>query len=145
MYKSFEWYKIQGFKLKYIPTNVRGLIPQNGGPGGAGVVVGPTITYDDPNTYDATGLPIAGIMEKDYNKLSDPTRTLKHYVNLKGYSKKLNLQWQRCENFSSVSFNTLGNGSTVFRQEIKVGSQISEATTIAFLKATWYVTFKGQA
>jgi hypothetical protein len=47
--------------------------------------------YDDPNTYDATTLNINSVLEKDFNKFADPTKQHKHYVNLKGYSKKLNL------------------------------------------------------
>lgn len=149
-YQNYEQYAVTGMKLRWIPTNARGNVSQvvTGASGviSSGIVNSyckPMIVYYDPDTYDTRNFNLEKIMALDKCWVRDPTRPWSKYFPLKMLSKTQNLKWQDTRDWSAGSVNGLTNASVCTRMEYK--GQGGDDDTLGYFKASWYVTFKGQA
>lgn len=73
----------------------------------------------------------------------DPTRTYSKYFSAKALSKQENVKWQDTKQYVPTQANSLTNASVAFSIQ---GDGLSDVThNYGFMKATWYVTFRGQS
>lgn len=126
--------------LKWIPGNIRGAADPAYNVN-VGSFIGPVFVYSDIDTYDTLNYTDAQIVALDSNRVKDPTKVWKAYYGCKTISKQMNVPWQDCSAYSSTSYNTLTRASTAIRFAFQ--GFASPDTPVAYIKVTWYVTFKG--
>lgn len=154
-YRNYESYAVKGLKLKWIPTNARGGISQNVSGDlidGTGSIqsqihqsqLGNQTLYFDPDTYDTISYTYNEVMVLDRNWCFDPTRTWKKYFSAKRLSQMQQCKWQDCATYNPGVRNELTQASIGFIQPYS-GQGQGANTTYGYIKATWYVTFRGQA
>lgn len=98
--------------------------------------------YYDPDTYDTVGYTYEQIMVLDKNWVFDPTRTWKKYFSAKYLSQMQQCKWQDNAAYQANVRNDLTKASIGFIQPYS-GQGQGGNTTFGYIKATWYVTYRG--
>lgn len=139
-YKNYEQFAVTGMSLKWIPGNIRGVANPSQNQN-VGSFVGPVFLYSDIDTYNTLAYTENKIVGLDKSSVKEPTRMWKAYYGCKSLSKSMNVPWQDCAAYTSTAYNTLTKASTAIKFQFQ--GFASPETPVAYVKATWYITFKG--
>ncbi len=129
-------------KLKWIPTNIRGGVSMTPNDQVHQAYFGPQFLYYDIDTYNTGAYTFPRIAAMDKNWQFDPARSWKKYFSAKRLSVAQNVSWQDTATYANATATTLTNASVGFQMEFK-GQGEGLVDTFGYIKATWYVTFKG--
>jgi len=80
----------------------------------------------------------------DRNWCLTPDRPWKKYFSAKDLSRMQNVKWQDTAKYVSNTRNELTNASVSIIQPFS-GQGTGVFVTFGYIKAVWYVTFRGQA
>ena len=133
--RDWNQYAVTGFELEYYPA----------------VYAGPTdvpalqqlLVWEDLNTYDISNYTQAQILSSEGFKAYDPKKAMRLFRDGRPLTKQMNSAWQDCQAPSnapnglpnaSLCLNAIGTGFVLTTPSVDLG----------YVKATWYVTFRGQ-
>lgn len=89
--KNYEEYAVTGFKLKYIPSNVRGGVVQDSSLSNITTrgSVNMLWSFEDINTYNINGLASDKVVALETFRTHDPTKSFRCYRNNKPLAKQM--------------------------------------------------------
>lgn len=98
----------------------------------------------DQDTYDSSAYTYEQIAVLDKSWGFDPTRGWKKYFSAKKLSRMQQCKWQDTAAYNYGARNELTKASISFLQPFS-GQGEGVDTTFGYIKASWYVTYRGQA